>query len=584
MEALLEEIKQRIKEPDLIEKAFEFAKTAHTDQKRFSGEDYIEHPLRVALILSRMDLDSKSIAASFLHDVIDDTSVSLEDIEKKFGEEIAFLVDGVSKLGKIRYPKEPLEIKPLNHRASNPIDLQAENLRKMFFAMAKDIRVVLIKLADRLDNMRTLSYIPEEKQKRFALETLEIFAPLANRLGIGEIKGLLEDLAFPYLYPKEYEWLIKNIKEKYEDRKQYLEKIVPVLKSALRKEGIKILDIHSRPKHYFSLYQKLLKHEMDIGKIYDLVAVRIIVEDIKACYQTLGIIHKHFQPLPGRIKDYIAIPKPNGYQSIHTTVFAEGGVIIEIQIRTYSMHEEAEYGICAHWASKEGINLSFQQKRFTWISQLKDWQKEILSPKEFLEGLKVDFFKNRIFVFTPQGDVIDLPEGAGPVDFAYAVHTEIGNCCVGAKVDDKIVPLDYALKNGDVIEILLDKDKNPSRDWLKFAKTNLARSHIRKQTKSFFGNLKEKIMTKAAVKKLSRKKESFISSPKIIKTQTVEVGGKTGISIALAKCCNPKPGDKIKSYITKRKGASIHLENCKNLKKSAERSPEKIILASWKEK
>jgi len=584
MEALLEEIKQKIEEPDLIQRAFEFAKAAHAGQKRFSGEDYIEHPLSVASILNGMNLDSKSIAAALLHDVIDDTPISLDALEKEFGKEVAILVEGVSKLGKLRYPKEPLEIQPIINRIKKPIDLEAENLRKMFFAMAKDIRVILIKLADRLHNMETLNYMPKEKQKRFALETLEIFAPIADRLGIGEIKGRLEDLAFPYLYPKEYEWLTKNIREEYQDRKKYLEKFVPVLKNVLEKERIKVLDIHSRPKHYFSLYQKLLRYDMNIEKIYDLVAVRIIVEDIKTCYQTLGVIHKHYQPLPGRIKDYVAIPKPNGYQSLHTTVFCNNGEIVEIQIRTPEMHEEAEYGICAHWASKEGINLPFRQKRFAWINQLKDWQKEILNSKEFLNGLKIDFFKRRIFVFTPKGDIIDLPEGATPVDFAYAVHTDIGNHCVGTKVNGKLIPLDQALKNGNVVEILVDKNKNPSRDWLKFAKTNLARSHIRKETKGFLENLREKFSPRRITKRLYKEKKELIPSPRIIKSQSVEIGGETGISLSLAKCCDPKPGDKIKAYITKRKGASIHLENCKNFRNSVKRSPKKIILASWKEK
>ena len=586
MENLLEKIKENSKEPALIEKAFEFAKSAHSGQKRFSGEEYIEHPLRTALTLSEMSLDSKTIAAALLHDIVDDTPVSLNEIEEKFGKEIAFLVDGVSKLGKLRYPKKPLEIKSIEDRTKEPIDLQVENLRKMFFAMAEDIRIVLIKLADRLHNMETLGYILEEKQKRFALETLEIFVPLADRLGIGKLKARLEDLAFPYLYPKEYQWLIENMKEERNEKEQCLKEFEPQLRKALEQEEIKPIEIQSRTKSYFSLYQKLLKYEMNFERIYDLVALRIIVEDVKTCYQALGVLHKYWRPLPGRIKDYIAFPKPNGYQSLHTTIFCPEEHITEVQIRTPEMHKEAGYGICAHWAQKEGVNLAFKKQKFAWVVQLKDWQKEISDSEEFLNGLKIDFFKNRIFVFTPKGDVIDLPEGATPVDFAYAVHTWLGDHCVEAKANEKIISLNQSLKNGEVVEILTDKNKRPSHDWLKFVQTSLASHHIRKQTKGFLDNLKEKISPRRIAKKLlkRKKKELEILPIKIKKATGIVVGGETEISLALAKCCNPKPGDKIKAYITKRKGASIHLENCQSLKKSEEIAPEKIVLASWKEK
>lgn len=495
-----QQISQIIKsssDPKLIKRAFEFAAEAHKGQKRLSGEDYIIHPLRVAKSLTKMKLDSRTVAAGLLHDVIDDTPFSLEDLKKEFGKEVAFLVSGVSKLGKLRYPKSELPVGPISERTKKPIDAAAENLRKMFFAMAEDLRVVLIKLTDRLHNMETLGSVPEEKRKRISLETLEIFAPLANRLGMGEMKGRLEDLAFPELYPKEYDWLIKNVKEKYSERKIYLEKIKPAAAKLLEKEGIKPLDIHLRAKHYWSLYQKLLRYNMDWEKIYDLIALRLIVKDIETCYRTLGIIHKHWKPLPGRIKDYIALPKPSGYRSLHTTVFCLDGKIIEIQIRAPEMHREAECGIAAHWVLKENLGRKTRRKKFAWVTQLRDWQKEIPEPKEFFEGLKRDFFKNRIFVFTPKGDVIDLPENATPVDFAYAVHSEIGNHCAGAKANGKIVPLNSSLKNGDVVEIVINKKREPSADWLSFVKTGLAKSRIKKEAKSGFLS---RILTQAKIK------------------------------------------------------------------------------------
>jgi len=581
MEEIIQKIKENSKEPELILKAFNFAEKAHAGQKRLSGEDYIIHPVAVANMIDNLNLDVKAISAGFLHDVIDDTGVSLGEIEKEFGKEVAIMVDGVSKLGKIRYPKENLEVRPIETRAEKPIDIQVENLRKMLFAMAKDIRVVIIKLADRLHNMGTLKYIPEEKQKRLALETLEVFVPLANRLGMGQIKSKLEDLSFPYLYPKEYEWLKKNAQNKYVNKEEYLEKIKPVLKNILKKEGIIPIDIHSRIKGYWSLYQKLLKYDMDFERIHDLVALRIIVKDVKDCYAALGAVHKHWRPLPGRIKDYIAFPKPNGYQSLHTTVFCKGK-ITEIQIRTAEMHKEAEYGICAHWATKEKISLSYKGEKFEWVKQLNGWQKEISASKEFLEGLKIDFFKNRIFVLTPKGDIVDLPEGATPVDFAYHVHTDIGNHCTGAKINGKMVTVSTPLKNGDVVEILIDRKKDPSRDWLKFAKTNLARSNIKKGTKKgFLENLTSKISPTMA-KKIFKEKKTETVPKKIEKLpKSVIIGGEAGISLVFAKCCNPQRGDDIKAYITQIKGASIHKVSCESFKRLEKKWPEKVIDASW---
>ena len=586
MQKQLQEITENSFDPKLIERAFDFAKKAHGEQKRFSGKDYILHPLNVARILSKMRLDEKTVAAGLLHDVPDDTEKTIEDIKKEFGREIAFLVEGVSKLGKLRYPKEGLEVKSPKSRIKNPIDLKAENLRKMFFAMGKDLRVVLIKLADRLDNMETLGALPPEKQQRIALETLEIFAPLANRLSMGQIKGRLEDLAFPYLYPKEYEWLQNNVKEKYEENHRHLEKVKPLLIEMLKESNIKAIDVHSRPKDYWSLYQKLLKHDMNFDRIYDLIALRVIVDDVKSCYEALGTIHNFWKPLPGRIKDYIAYPKPNGYQSLHTTVFCFEGKIIEVQVKTKEMHEEAEYGIAAHWAVKEGIDLKAQAEKFAWVQQLKDWQSKTLGSKEFLEGLKVDFLKNRIFVFTPMGDVIDLPEGASPVDFAYAVHSEVGNHCKGAKVNGKIIQLSRPLKNGDVVEIILDKNKKPSRDWLKFVKTSLARSRIK-------SSLKE-VSRAETIKSFLRERVGGIHLPKLRprlrpekkpkEDLIVSLAGQTGMQMFLAKCCQPQANDKIKAYITKDRGAAVHKADCKNIKEVQKKWPQKIIEAGWTKK
>ncbi|HRY60021.1 MAG TPA: RelA/SpoT family protein [Patescibacteria group bacterium] len=456
-----------------ISKAFEFAKKAHGNQKRLSGEPYFNHAYKTALQLLIWGLDFETIEAGFLHDVVEDTITTTEDLEKEFNKHVGFLVEGVTKLGKIKYRGREQES-------------QTENLRKMFIAMAQDIRVVIIKLADRLHNMQTLNFLPKEKQKRIATETLEIYAPLSYRLGMGELRGILEDLCFPYVYPDQYRKLVSETGDQFKIIKGYLEKIKPYLISEIKKEGLTPFSVHARTKHLYSLWRKLQRPEYDgnIKKIYDLAAMRVVMNTVEECYTVLGVIHRIWKPLPGRIKDYIAIPKPNGYQSIHTTVFTTEGRIVEIQIRTVKMHEEAENGIAAHWAySEQGkpeSGVIVKQGKYAWVSQLKDWQGKIAGGgDEFIQSLKIDFFKDRIFVFTPKGEVINLPEGATPIDFAYSVHTDIGNHCTGVKINEKMKSLDTPLKNWDVVEIITMKNRKPSKDWLDIAKTAGARSKIR---------------------------------------------------------------------------------------------------------
>lgn len=454
---------------DLVRRAYEFAQNAHQGQKRSSGDPYFNHCLKTAEILVNMRLDATTVAAGLLHDVAEDTKYTLDDIKKNFGEEIAFLVAGITKLGKIKYRGDQQRV---------------ENLRKMFLAMAEDIRVILIKLADRLNNMETLQFLPIEKQRRIALETMEIYVPLAHRLGMGEIKGHLEDLAFEYLYPKEYKWVIDNLSEKYHERENYIKKIKPIIQDELIKENIQPIKIDARAKHYWSLYNKLLKYDMNFDKIHDLVAVRLVVNSIEECYGALGVIHKLWRPLPGKIKDYIALPKPNGYQSLHTTVFCLDGKITEFQIRTPKMHDEAELGIAAHWLytekNKPKSGAKVNDKKFSWISQIREWQNEVSGSQEFLESLKIDFFRDRIFVFTPKGDIKDLPQGSSVIDFAFAVHTDLGYHMMGAKINGKMRSIYDQLENEDVVEIIKTKKEAViSRDWLKAAKTHSARNKIR---------------------------------------------------------------------------------------------------------
>jgi len=471
---------------ELIKNAYEFAKEAHSGSKRLSGEDYINHPLRVAKTVYEWGLDEKSIAAAFLHDVVEDTGYMLKDIEKKFGEEIAFLVNGLTKLKDIKIKENQ----------------DAENIRKLVLSFSRDIRVLIIKIADRLDNMRTLNFLPPESQKPIALETLEIYASLANRLGMQKISGELEDLAFPYVYPEQYQWLINELKDDFEERQKYALSLVPILEKELKNNNLIPIKIDARAKRYYSLYKKLLRYDMDLNKIYDLVALRVIVNTVEECYLALGIIHKMWQPFPGRIKDYISRPKPNGYKSLHTTVFTDEGKIIEIQIRTEQMHEEDELGIAAHWAykqlkpndSKKNWSGFKNKSELLWIQQLRNWIKNFSSSndKEFLEIIKTDFLKDRIFVLTPENDIIDLPADSTPIDFAYKIHSQIGDNCVAAKVNGKIVPLDFILHSGDVVEIITQKGKKPSEDWLRLVKTINAKKQIKKSLKRKFPDFLKK--------------------------------------------------------------------------------------------
>lgn len=617
----------------LVQKAYEFARDAHSGQFRISGEDYISHPLGVAKILADLQIDALTISAALLHDVVEDTSVSLEDVEKIFGKEVAAMVDGVTKLSRIEYKSKE--------------EQQLENYRKMFLAMAKDLRVVLIKLADRLHNMRTLKYMPEHKQRRIAQETLEIFAPLAHRLGISSIKWELEDRSFRFLEPEKYYELGEKVKQKRREREQLVNESIKILTERLRSVGVKA-EIQGRPKHFYSIYKKMLKGNKELSEIYDLSAIRIIVETIKDCYAALGTVHTLWKPLPGRFKDYIAMPKSNMYQSLHTTVIGIDGQPLEIQIRTYEMHRTSEYGIAAHWRYKEGgKNDKDFEKKLSWLRQLIEWQQDLKDPREFIERLKLDVFADEVFVFTPKGDVIDLPAGSVPIDFAYRIHTDVGHRCVGAKVNGKIVPLEYRLVNGDIVEIITSKQSNgPSRDWLNIVGSSDTRSKIRLwfkkekreenlakgrellereckklgydwkdigkgerlnevakkfnlageedlfATLGFGGVTPHGVMTKlieAYKKELRNAVPPDLSQlltqlkPKHSKSKSshgILVEGESGVLVRLAKCCNPIPGDAIIGYITKGRGVSVHRADCSNILNYPEEY-ERMIEVAW---
>ncbi len=453
----------------LIEKAYFFAEKAHEGQKRNSGEPYFNHVFETAKILAELGMDTKTIVAGFLHDVLEDTPTPEDLLEKEFGKEIVTLVNGVTKLGKMKY---------------TGAERHVESLRKFFMAMANDLRILIIKLADRLHNVRTLQYVKPEKQKRIALETIEIHARLADRIGMRKLKGELEDAAFPFLYPKEYAQTEKILEANSQSNQKELDDVTHEIKKELKEQGVKVIEISSRAKHKYSLWTKVKRYDMNIDRVYDIVALRVIVEDIENCYRVLGIIHGLFQPVPGRIKDYIAIPKRNGYRSLHTTVFTGNGGVVEIQIRTPEMHAEAAYGIAAHFVYKEmgkGAhkgNAEAVDKNLEWINQLKELHKVIDKPAQFLEHLKTDLFQDRIFVFTPKGDVVDLPADSSPIDFAYAIHSDIGNHSQSANINHKMSPLNTKLQNNDIVEIITSKKANPSSKWLSYAKTTMAKKHI----------------------------------------------------------------------------------------------------------
>lgn len=597
-----------------VMKAYEYAKTMHKDQKRKSGEPYIIHPVNVAIILADLDMDVETIIAALLHDVVEDTPATYDDVKNMFSEDIANIVDGVTKLNK------------LNYKSSE--DFQAENLRKMILAMNNDIRVIIVKLADRLHNLRTLEYMNEEKQKQKAKETIEIYAPLAGRLGIFKIKWELEDLSLRYLDPEGYYDLVEKINKKRSEREKEINEIIKAISTELDKQELHY-DISGRPKNFYSIYKKMNGKNKSFESIYDLIAVRILVDTVKDCYAVLGIVHSMWKPLPGRFKDYIAMPKPNMYQSLHTTVISDTGEIFEIQIRTYEMHEVAEYGIAAHWKYKGGKTQGKDvDSKLDWLRQLLEWQKDLKDPKEFIDTLKIDFFDDEVFVFTPNGDVVDLPEGSTPVDFAYRVHTGVGNTCVGAKVDSRIVPLNYKLKNGNIVEIITQKSASgPSRDWLKFVKSPRAKQKIKQWFKSKekdisiekgkelfereakklgldtnildnekiynklakelslnsisdlfasigYGNFKEKLVInkilniKNAIENigLTKNEDDYLKSSSSKKDATgVKIDGLEGMKIKFAKCCNPVPGDEIIGFVTRGYGVSIHRKDCTNI-------------------
>ncbi len=611
---------------DLIRAAYVYSARVHQGQTRMSGEPYLTHPVAVAAILAQMRLDEASVATGLLHDTVEDTLTTLEDVENYFGTEIATLVDGVTKISKIAFQSKE--------------ERQAENFRKMILAMSRDIRVLLIKLSDRLHNMRTLSHMPRESQVRISRETMEIYAPLAARLGIYWIRTTLEDLAFKYLEPDRYEYIQKRIAETVEEREEYVNKVLGVIGERLEKENISA-DLKGRNKDIFSIHRKMLTQKLEFDQLHDLTAFRIILNSVSECYTVLGLIHALWRPVPGRFKDYLAMPKSNGYQSLHTTVIGPEGHRIEIQIRTLEMDLIAEEGIAAHWSYKEGRVVSTEDARVVnWLRQMMEWQQDLDDPREFLENVRVDLYPDEVYVFTPKGEVKEFPKGSTPLDFAYSIHTEVGNSCIGARVNGKMVSLKYELSTGDTVEIITSAHQKPSKDWIKHVKTGRARTKIRhylmaqerekalelgrdsverelrrwkidlnrvekngeilKIAQEFnFKTEAELYVTighgrqspKAIVTKLvpisereeqkSLNFEERLKTPKAFKGRSgVKVQGLSEMLIHFAKCCNPLPGDPIQGFITRGRGVTIHKSDCPNL---PEADPKRIVEASWDE-
>ena len=626
----------------MIRKAYDLAHNAHKDQLRKSGEPYIIHPLEVACILADLELDIESIVAGILHDVIEDTDYTFEDISQLFNKEIALLVDGVTKLGKIQYSTSDKEMQKE--------EIQAENYRKMFLAMAQDIRVILIKLADRLHNMLTLKYMTPEKQKEKAEETMMIYAPLAHRLGISKIKADLEDLALRYLEPEVYYDLVRKIAKRREERIDYINDIIEEINIKLKEAGVHAV-VEGRPKHFFSIYKKIVNQNKTLDQIYDLFAVRAVVDNVKDCYGALGVVHEMYKPMPGRFKDYIAMPKPNMYQSLHTTLMGPEGTPFEMQIRTEEMHKTAEYGIAAHWKYKAGQQGTSQEKseeKLAWLRQILEWQRDMSDNQEFMDALKVDFdvYTDQVYVFTPRGDLLTLPQGSTPIDFAYNIHSAVGNMMVGAKANGRIVTFEYVIKNGDRIEIMTSQNsKGPSRDWLKIVKSTQARTKINQWFRKQFKeenivrgkemlehyakkkgyNLNE-LLTSKTIEAVLRKngltswdslcatvghggvKEGQIvqkliedhekGKAKPLKLAHVgsereekhkQASSKSGIivkgvgdlAVRFSKCCNPVPGDEIIGYITRGRGVSIHRTDCVNIIHLPEDERERLIESEW---
>ena len=634
LQPLLKKVRTYNPKADLrsLEQAFEVAETAHEGQFRKSGEPYIEHPLAVAGILADLHLDTVTLQAALLHDTVEDTSVSQERIEVEFGDEVGRIVDGLTKLDKLPFRTRELA--------------QAENVRKMIVAMAGDIRVLLIKLADRLHNMRTLGALPGHKQQRIATETLEIYAPLANRLGVQEVKWELEDLAFKTLHPGPYREIASLVETRRDERTRLIEELTQTLRQKLKELGIKA-DVEGRPKHLYSIYEKMVIRGKEFEDIYDLVGIRILVESLRDTYGALGAVHALWTPVPGRFKDYVAMPKSNMYQSLHTTVVGPGGKPLEIQIRTRDMHRTAQYGIAAHWRYKEGGGKQKEEAQdLAWLGQMMDWLKDMADPREFMEGLRIDLSGGRVFVFTPKGDVTNLPAGATPVDFAYTVHTEVGHRTIGAKVNGKLVPLDYELRTGDSVEVLTSKaqGEGPSQDWLQFVQTPRARNKIRQwfargrredaldQGKDLLQRQMRKqnlpikrlatedtlehialdlkypdldslyvamgeghVSPQSVVARLARLvsgtpdedvTEVPLARPVRITQPDVSKGvmvkGLPDVWVKLGRCCTPVPGDVIVGFVTRGQGVSVHREDCPNVK-TLRREPERMIEVSWSE-